>query len=104
MMDTVLPDKSIYNMQYPLWVNHALKSINHVIIPDKLSAGWWEGTRIGPHLCLQWQCHVVGVAKIEVTREIHILEDLQIPKYKEVCITDIHLQHRELARAPPPSI
>ncbi len=63
-------------MQYPFGVDNTFKAIQHVVVPYELPAGGREVPRIGPHLGLEGQRHVIGVTKIEVTREIHILKDL----------------------------
>ena len=64
--DTVLSNKSINDVQYPLRVHKTLKAIQHVVIPYKLAAGRREGARVGPHLSLQGEGGVIGVAEVKV--------------------------------------
>lgn len=74
-----MPDKAIYDAEDPLWVNFALKPIQHVVIPNKLAARWRERPGVGPHLRLKGQSHVVRVAEVEVAGKVNILKDLQVP-------------------------
>ena len=66
-------------------MDHALKSVQEVIIPGELATGRREWTRVGSHLTLERESEVIRVAKIEVAREINILEDLHISA-KCVCV------------------
>lgn len=77
--DTVLSNEAIDDVQYPLGVDGSLESPQHVVIPDEHAARCRGGAGIGAHLALQGQCEVVGVAKVEITGQINILEHFQVP-------------------------
>lgn len=77
--DTVLSNKPIDDVQYPLRVNVSLKLPQHVVIPDEHAARCRGGAGVGAHLALQGQGEVIGVAKVEITGQINILEHFQVP-------------------------
>ena len=82
--DTVLSNKAIDDVQHPLGVDGSLKSAQHVVVPEKHAARWRGGARVGPHLALQGQSEVVGIAEVEVTGQVNILEHLQVPAGREI--------------------
>ena len=73
--DTVLSNKAVDDVQDPLGVNGSLKSSQHVVIPDEHAARCRGGSWVGPHLALQGQREVIGVAEVEVTGQVDILEN-----------------------------
>ena len=77
--DTILSNKAIYDVQHPLGMDGSLKSAQHVVVPEKHAARWRRGARVGPHLALQGQREVIGVAEVEVTGQVNVLEHLQVP-------------------------
>ena len=60
--DTVLADKAMDDVKDPLAVHETLELSEHVVVPDELAARWGGGARVAPHLALEGQCHVVGIA------------------------------------------
>ena len=61
----MLTDKAMDNVQNPLGVDEAFKLSKHVIVPDELATGRGGGAWIAPHLTLEGECDVIGVAEEE---------------------------------------
>ena len=78
LKDTVLAHKSMDDLKDPLWVDCLLKPCKEMVIPDELATGRGDWARVGPHLTLERESEVVGVAKVEVAGEIQVLKHLQI--------------------------
>ena len=62
VQDTVLAYEAMDDVKNPLAVYETFKVSEHVVVPDGLSAGRGCGSRVVPHLTLESQCHVIGVA------------------------------------------
>ena len=78
LKDTVLANKSMDDLKDPLWVNCIFKTCKEMVIPDELATGRGDRARGCPHLTLERECEVVGVAEVEVTGEIQVLKHLQV--------------------------
>lgn len=82
--DTILSDKAIDDVQDPLWMDLALKILQHVVVPGELATGSGEGSRVGAHLTLEGEGEVVRIAEVEVTGQVDVLKHLQVPAEESI--------------------